>query len=255
MKLNYKTFGSGPPLIILHGLFGMLDNWRTIARMLEGKYQCILMDLRNHGRSPHDHEMNYQVMSADLLAWMEEKSLDHAFVMGHSMGGKVAMQFALTHPDKVDKLIIVDISPKKYPYHHAAEIEAIQSVKPAELKNRSEAEVAFNRVLGDDQATVQFLLKNLTRLPQGGFEWKANMPVLIARYLQLMEGISGSTSYKKPVLFIRGGRSNSLTEEDWPLIVSIFPQAQLITIPDAGHWVHADQPKAINDHIVTFIDS
>ena len=254
MKLNYKSFGSGPPLIILHGLFGMLDNWRTIARMLEEKYQCILVDLRNHGRSPRADEMNYQVMSADLFEFIEEMQLDHATVMGHSMGGKVAMEFALKHPDNVDKLIIVDISPGKYPFHHGAEIEAIQSIKPSELKNRAEAEDIFSRFLGNDQATIQFLLKNLTRLPHGGFEWKANMPVLIAGYPQLMEAITGPTVFEKPALFIRGGRSNSVSEEDWPLIVSLFPQAQLITIANAGHWVHADQPKTFKDQIIAFID-
>ncbi len=138
LKLNYKLLGSGPPLIILHGLFGMLDNWRTIARMLENKYQCILVDLRNHGRSSHDDEMNYQVMAQDVLQLMNDLHIKHAILLGHSMGGKVAMQFALTYPEMVEKLIVVDIAPKKYPLHHNLEIEAIQSVEPANLKNRAE---------------------------------------------------------------------------------------------------------------------
>src|SRR5258706_5361879 len=121
MNLNYKIFGSGPPLIIVHGLFGMLDNWRTIAKMLEDKYQCILVDLRNHGRSPHDDEMNYKVMIEDILELMNNLHIDHAVIMGRSMGGKVAMLLALTYPDKVEKLIVVDISPKKYSAHHQSE--------------------------------------------------------------------------------------------------------------------------------------
>jgi len=255
MKLNYKFFGTGPPLIILHGLFGMLDNWRTIARMLENKYQCILVDLRNHGRSPHDDEMNYQVMSKDVLELMNDLHIDHTILMGHSMGGKVAMQFALTYPDRVEKLIVVDIAPKKYPLHHNHEIEAIQSVEPAKLKNRAEAEEILTRFLSDDKATIQFLLKNLSRLPKGGFEWKANMPVLITMYNQLMVAIVASTTFDKPVLFIRGERSNSLKDEDWPSILSLFPHAHLITIADAGHWVHTDQPETLKEQILVFMDA
>ncbi len=232
----------------------MLDNWRTIARMLEDKYQCILVDLRNHGRSPHDDEMNYKVMTEDVLELMNNLHIEHTYLMGHSMGGKVAMLFALTYPEKVDKLIVVDISPKKYPFHHGVEIEAIESIHPAEIKNRSEAEELLTEKLGSDQATIQFLMKNLSRLPDDGFEWKANMPVLIANYDRLMEGIGTSDSFDKPTLFIRGQKSNSLKDEDWPMILSLFPKALLVTIPNAGHWVHADQPEALKNEVLAFID-
>lgn len=255
MKLNYKIFGSGPPLIILHGLFGMLDNWRTIAKMLEEKYQCILVDLRNHGRSPHDEEMNYKVMSQDVLELMNDLRIDHAVILGHSMGGKVAMGFALTFPSKVEKLIVVDIAPKQYALHHSLEMEAIQSVEPGKLENRAEAEKILIRFLGDDHVTIQFLLKNLFRLPQGGFEWKANMSVLIAKYDRLMDAIVSKATFDQPVLFIRGWRSNSLTDEDWSPILSLFPQAQLITIAEAGHWVHADRPEALKNQLIAFIDA
>lgn len=254
MKLNYKILGSGPPLIILHGLFGMLDNWRTIARMLEDKFQCILVDQRNHGRSPHDDEMNYKLMAEDVLELMNDLHIEHTYLMGHSMGGKVAMLFALTHPEKVDKLIVVDISPKKYPFHHGAEIEAIESIHPAALVSRKEAEDLLAQKLGDDQATIQFLMKNLSRVPDDGFEWKANMPVLISNYDKLMEGIVTSDVFDKPVLFIRGQKSNSVRDEDWSAILTLFPSARLTTIPDAGHWVHADQPEALKNEVLAFID-
>jgi len=254
MKLNHKSFGSGPPLIILHGLFGMLDNWRTIAKMLEGQYQCILVDLRNHGRSPKSDEMNYEAMANDVLHLMDDLHIQHTNLMGHSMGGKVAMQLALTHPDRIDKLIVVDISPKKYPIHHKEETEAIKSIEPSKLANRSEAEEKLAQFLGDDQATIQFILKNLTRLPEGGFEWKANMPVLIGNYPNLMEPVTGP-AFGKPVLFIRGSRSNSVRNEDWPMILSLFPTARLVTVPDAGHWVHADQPESLKEHLLTFLHS
>ena len=253
MKLNYKIFGSGPSLIILHGLFGMLDNWRSIARMLEGQYQCILVDLRNHGKSPRDGVMNYKVMAEDILELMNDLKINHAVIMGHSMGGKVAMQFALSYPDRVDKLIVVDIAPKKYSSHHHAELDAIQSIEPLRLKDRTEAEVTLTKYLGSDQATIQFLMKNLTRRNNGGFEWKANMPVLIAQYDQLMEGVTSSSPFTKPTLFIRGERSDSIRDQDWPLVLSLFPFARLVTISNAGHWVHADQPETLKDQVQAFI--
>jgi esterase len=253
MKLNYKIFGSGPPLIILHGLFGMLDNWRTIAKMLEDKYQCILVDLRNHGRSPHNDEMNYKVMTEDIHELINSLHIDHSAIMGHSMGGKVAMLFSITYPEMVDKLIVVDISPGKYSAHHQLELQAIESIVPGKINTRAEAEKALTVFLKDDMVTVQFLLKNLTRLPSGGFEWKANMPVLIAKYNNLMEEIISPIPFDKPVLFIRGDRSDSVKDEDWPFIHSLFPQAKMVTVADAGHWVHADQPQALTQQVISFL--
>ena len=255
MKLNHKILGSGPPLIILHGLFGMLDNWRTVARMMEGKFQCILVDLRNHGKSPHSDVMNYKVMSEDILELMNTLSLPFAIVLGHSMGGKVAMQFALDHPDKVEKLIIVDISPKQYPRHHDHVLNAIESIDPAKLPDRAEAEKNFRSHLAGDEATIQFLLKNLNRRHQGGFEWKGNMPVIIKEYDSLMEEIKSDKTFPKPTLVILGELSNSVRDEDWPGFQKLFPECQLVTISKAGHWVHADQPKAITEAILTFTGS
>src|SRR5687767_9372372 len=143
MHLNYKISGSGPPIIFLHGLFGMLDNWRTIARALEIRYQCILVDLRNHGRSPRSDEMNYNVMSDDVLKLMDDLKLESAIILGHSMGGKVAMELALKFPERISKLIVVDISPRAYPPHHADVIGAIESIDPSALENRSDAENKF----------------------------------------------------------------------------------------------------------------
>lgn len=255
MKLHYKIIGSGSPIIILHGLFGMLDNWRTIARMLEDKYQCILVDLRNHGKSPHDDEMNYEVMADDILELLIDLNLTSVDLIGHSMGGKVAMQFALTYPDRVKNLLIIDISPKKYPPHHQVVIKAIESIDPPSLKDRLEAENSFRRHLGNDESTIQFLLKNLTRLPEQGFEWKACMSILIANYEVLMDSINVHATYDKPTLFIRGDLSKSVIDEDWNQIHNIFPAARLITIPNAGHWVHADQPKALAEVIMELISA
>ncbi len=253
MKLNYKTFGSGPPVIILHGLFGMLDNWRSIARALQANFQCILVDLRNHGKSPHDAEMNYKVMSEDILELTNDLLIESAIIMGHSMGGKVAMQFALTYPERVDKLIIIDISPKKYPPHHDHVIEAIESIDPENLVKRTDAEEILRKHIRNDEPTIQFLLKNLNRLPEGGFGWKANMPVLVAEYGSLLDGISSDTICHKRGIFIRGELSGSLKDDDWPEIQALFPNTQLVTIPGAGHWVHIDQPRALIEVLLAFI--
>jgi pimeloyl-ACP methyl ester carboxylesterase len=253
MKLHHKIYGTGDPVIILHGLFGMGDNWRNIARLMESQYQCIMVDLRNHGRSPHDPVMNFMVMTDDILELMNDLGLDKTTVMGHSMGGKVAMQLALNHSSKVDKLIVVDIAPKFYPPHHDAVIDAIQSFDPGTLKERSEAEDAFARVLGNNYSIIQFLMKNLTRLPHGGFEWKPNMPVIIDAYNHLVEDVTFYQPYYGPTLFVRGENSGYILDEDLGHIRELFPNLHLSTIPGAGHWVHADAPGPFTGEVLAFL--
>lgn len=253
MKLNHKISGTGKPVIIMHGLFGMLDNWRSIAKMLEEDFQCILVDLRNHGKSPHTVEMNYDLMVDDVIELMENLHLPSAIILGHSMGGKVAMQLALEHPGRVEKLIVVDIAPKEYPPHHEDVIAAIQAIDPGALQDRDQAENIFAQHLGDDQATIQFLLKNLSRKPEGGFEWKANMPALIDHYSDLMKEISQENRFEGPALFVRGDESESVLDEDWTSILDLFPNAVLISISRAGHWVHADAPDAFAREIKLFM--
>lgn len=253
MKLVYKTYGTGDPVIILHGLFGMGDNWRSIARMMEDQHQCIVADLRNHGRSPHDPVMNLAVMTDDLLELLEDLQLKRASFIGHSMGGKVAMQFALLYPDLVDKLVVVDIAPKHYPPHHARVIEAILAADPSHLRERSEVEERLASHLGQDQSTIQFLMKNLSRTPEGHLEWKSNMPVIIDAYQNLMEEVTPLAPFTGPVLFVRGEKSKYILDEDLPLIHDLFPEAKLITIPGAGHWVHADAPQAFTAAVMDFL--
>lgn len=255
MKLNHKIFGTGEPIIILHGLFGMLDNWRTLARSLENTYQCILVDLRNHGRSPDDAEMNYSVMADDVLELINDLQMEQPVIMGHSMGGKVAMQFAFLYPKRLSKLIVVDIAPRKYPPHHDEVISAIEAIQPEALTDRSQAEEVLRSHLGDDEATIQFLLKNISRKPEGGFEWKANMPVLIAEYDSLMAEVTSDTPFTMPVLYVKGAKSNSISPADEDQIRDLFPNSTLVTIPDAGHWVHADQPAALLDVVLSFLQT
>ncbi len=254
MKLIHKIYGTGQPLIIMHGLFGSGDNWRSIARMMEPHYQSIVVDMRNHGRSPHDPEMNFQVMADDILELMTDLKLEKVSLLGHSMGGKVAMQFSFLHPDLVEKLIVVDIAPKYYPPHHDVVIEAIESIDPKQLTDRMEAENAMARFLGNDQATIQFLMKNLARLPEGGFEWKPNMPVIIDAYYHLMEDVSPTEPFSGPVLFIRGEKSRYILDEDIPQIKTLFPNSSLVTISGAGHWVHADAPEMFTKAVLAFLN-
>jgi pimeloyl-ACP methyl ester carboxylesterase len=172
--------------------------------------------------------------------------------MGHSMGGKVAMQMALMQPERVRKLIVVDISPGPYPHHHHDELSAIAAIDPSKITERVDAEQIFRSHL-DDEGTIQFLMKNLSRQPEGNYAWKANMPVLIDHYDNLMKGIETSETFQGPVLFIKGAKSTSVKDQDLPLIRSLFPQAELISIDDAGHWVHADKPAALIDSVLTFL--
>ncbi len=255
MKLNHKIYGSGQPIIILHGLFGMGDNWRNIAKKLEDHFQSIVVDMRNHGRSPHDPVMDFMTMADDVLELMTGLHIEKASIMGHSMGGKVAMQFALLHPEMVDKLIMVDIAPKYYSSRHEEVIEAIESIQIDQMKERSEVEFALTRFLGRDQSTIQFLMKNLSRVPEGGFEWKANMPVIIKAYENLMEEVKPDKIYAGPVLFVRGENSSYILDEDFQTIRAIFPNSSLATIPNAGHWVHADSPELFVSEILGFLRS
>ena len=255
MKLHYKIFGKGEPIIILHGLFGMLDNWRSMARSLEEQYQCILADLRNHGKSPHAEEIDYNLMAEDVKEVMDHLRLETVHLWGHSMGGKVAMQLALAYPERIKTLVVIDISPRAYPPHHDNVLDAIGAIHLGEIAERSEAEQILRNHLGNDEATIQFLLKNLSRRPGGGFEWKANMPVLIREYDSFMHGISSDRSFKKPVLFVRGELSNSVKDEDWPEIQQLFQEARLVTIPGAGHWVHADKPDELKEAILAFMET
>ena len=197
--------------------------------------------------------MNYSVMADDVHELMLDLDLDDAILLGHSMGGKVVMQFASTYPELTEKLIVVDIAPKHYPPHHEKVIEAINAINPSSLQTRNEAEEILRQYLGRDEDTIQFMMKNLSRLPEKGFEWKANMPGIIAAYDHLMQDISVMHPYLGPTLFIGGERSTYVTESDMASIRHIFPEAKLEIIPAAGHWVHADNPAHFAQSILHFL--
>lgn len=252
--LYYREFGAGDPVIILHGLFGFSDNWQTIAKGLSEHHLVVTPDLRNHGRSAHLPTHTYPEMAEDLKQFMEEKWMFSAAVVGHSMGGKVAMQLALSHPDMVEKLVVVDMEPQQADDNHSDIFEALLEMDLSKMTDRKEAE-NFLAARITDPGTRQFLLKNITREDNGAFVWKMNLPVLWKHFPDVLAAVGGDQPFEKPALFVRGSRSNYIKDEDWPGVKKLFPQAELVTIQDAGHWVHADKPRELLEVLQHFLKS
>lgn len=240
VKLHYKHSGTGEPVLILHGLFGMLDNWQTFSRYLSQKYSVYSIDLRNHGRSPHSDAFDYPTLGDDIIEFITTHNLGRIHLIGHSLGGKVAMQVALSHPDSIDHLMIVDMAPKAYASGHDEIIDALLSIQPAEMQSRKHIEEALMDKLRDP-GIVLFLMKNIARREDGPLYWRMNLPVLVAQYQNITAAITSTTVFDGPTLFVRGGRSRYIQDSDWPEILKLFPHAQLRTVEQAGHWVHADQ--------------
>ncbi|GAB3934867.1 alpha/beta fold hydrolase [Larkinella terrae] len=254
MKLYFRQTGeTGTPIIILHGILGSSDNWLTISKAIaEHNHRVFLVDQRNHGRSPRSEEFNYDVMAADLMEFITDHQLEKPVVIGHSMGGKTVMQFAMDYPGHYSHLVIVDIAPKFYPVHHAELIRGLKAIDLAMLKNRNEADEILSRF--EPILTVrQFLLKNLYRNEQGQFDWRLNLPVIE----QELYGIGGELRnlriVTEPTLFIRGSESPYIKDEDELEIKRIFPNSTLETIQDAGHWVQAEKPAEFVETLIRFL--
>jgi pimeloyl-ACP methyl ester carboxylesterase len=244
MDLNFKSFGQGPPLVILHGLFGTLDNWQTLGKRWAEDFTVFLVDQRNHGRSPHADVIDYPTMAADLKEFLEHNWIYETHLLGHSMGGKTAMQFALDYPDLVDRLVVVDIAPREYPGGHQVIFEALFDLDLATLDDRREADALLARRI-PQRGIRQFLLKNLTRSRDGGYAWKMNLPAIRRHYPDILANIVPTEVFTGPALFIRGDKSDYVTDADWPATHDLFPNARLETIAGAGHWVHAEQPDVL----------
>ena len=253
MKLNYKKSGKGQPFVILHGLFGSLDNWQTIARKLSENFEVYIVDQRNHGQSPHSEIWNYQVMANDLYEFFQDNRISNAILLGHSMGGKTAMHFALEHCELLNKLIVVDIAPKSYPVHHDKILEGLLAIDLENVSSRKEVEEQLSLYILDP-GTKQFLMKNLywKDLEAKKLAWRFNLDV-INRHIEIVgkTTIEGKTCHV-PTLFVRGEKSNYILEADMEPAKSIFPNSKLIIIPNAGHWVHAEQPQLFLETIIAF---
>lgn len=240
MQLHYHRSGQGRPLVILHGLFGTWENLGSSVKALAQEWDVIAPDLRNHGRSPHSDQHSYPLMASDLAELLDQLQLDSVSLLGHSMGGKVAMEFAMTHPQRVEKLIVVDIAPVAYPAHHTAIFKAVKSIELATLKSRSDADHQL-RAAVESPGVRAFLLKNLYR-EEGEFRWRANFDRLEAEY----ENIAAAPAegrFDRPTLFIKGANSNYLLSEYQAAVSARFSAVELKIISDAGHWPHAEKPE------------
>lgn len=257
MKLFFREYtpaqDSGKqPIVILHGLFGSSDNWLTQAKLFSSDYKVFTVDQRNHGQSPHDDTWDYKSMVSDLNTFFEDHHINDAIVIGHSMGGKTAMNFALAHPDKVSKLIIVDISPRYYDLEHYTILEGLNAMNLAEITSRNEADAQLSQYVPEPDVR-QFLLKNLQRKAEGGFSWKINLPVISKNLSNIGVDLLYKGTFDKPTLFIRGGRSRYVPDADWPRIQEVFPNALLETM-DTGHWVQAEKPQEFVDIVKRWVD-
>jgi esterase len=251
MKLFYRELGQGQPIIIMHGIFGSSDNWLTQSKILAEKYRVISLDLRNHGQSPHDETFDYSSMANDLLLFIKDHKLENPIIIGHSMGGKVAMNFAVAHPEMLERLVVVDISPRPYNLEHYVIIDGLKSVPIKTISSRNEADAALVPFVPESDVR-QFLLKNLQRKPEGGFTWKINLPVIDKNLSNIGVDLQFPGTFDKPTLFIRGGRSKYVRDEDMTRIKEIFPKAILETL-DTGHWVQAEKPKEFVDLLLKWL--
>jgi esterase len=252
VRLHFREYGKGNPLVILHGMCGSLDNWHTVSRRLAARFRVLAVDQRNHGQSPHHEEMSYARMAGDLSEFFEEQSIANAPVMGHSMGGKTAMQFAFDFPEKISRLIVVDIAPRAYEPVHATALQALLAVDLKSCPTRETVEAAVATPV-PDPLVRQFLLKNLARDSGGVFRWKLNLRNILQSYSLLNAAIDPPRPSETPALFIRGGRSDFIQEQDFAAIRHCFPRAELCTIGKAGHWVQADAPEALVARVEQFL--
>jgi esterase len=242
MQLHLKESGQGRAVMLLHGMLGSADNWHYIALRLAGSFHVFAVDQRNHGHSPHNDEMNYPLMAADIEEVFAARGIESATVIGHSLGGKTAMQFALQFPDRVEKLVVVDVAPRAYAPAHEKIFAALLALDLKSFSSRQAIEDALAPEI-PDLVLRRFLLKNLGRNSAGEFFWKMNLRGIAENYWRLREPLSAPAPFAKPALFIRGGKSNYINPEDEGLIRELFPRSEIQTITNACHWVHADQPE------------
>lgn len=254
LTLHTDSIGNGPDLVILHGLFGSGENWRNQARKLAARYTVHSMDARNHGDSPHHPAMSYPLMANDVIATCQQLNLQRIHLLGHSMGGKTAMQVSLQMPDLIDQLIIVDIGPQQYPPHHDRILQGMKSLQQTSCDSRSAADAHLQTYV-EDKTVRAFLLKNLQRTDTGDYRLKINVDAIASGYPSISAAVEAdkNTSYDAPVLFIKGATSDYLRAEDRQSVMSIFPQARLKTIDGAGHWPHSEKPDVVFKIISDFL--
>lgn len=252
MKLNYKQFGQGEPLIILHGLLGSLDNWQSIAKKLAERNTVYILDQRNHGKSPHSEDFSYELLVNDLLNFYAEHNIRSANLLGHSMGGKAVMYFALKYPEKTSRLIVVDVAPVNYEDRHSIIFEALLSADLQNAKTREEVQRHIEKYLRNP-ANIQFLMKGLERNDNNRFVWRFNVDVLHKQYKEIMGFPPSENVFTQPTLFLKGENSDYITAENYPQIAHYFPNNEITEIAHAGHWVHAENPADFIKEVESFL--
>ncbi|MFM9838395.1 MAG: alpha/beta fold hydrolase [Cyclobacteriaceae bacterium] len=253
MKLFYRQAGQGQPLIILHGLFGSSDNWYSLSKVFSESFTVYTVDQRNHGQSPHSDEFDYKLLTEDLEEFLQEHAIKDPIVIGHSMGGKTAMNLAIKNPSLIQKLIVVDIAPKSYPVHHDQILDGLTAIPIATLASRNEADTILAKFVPELDVR-QFLLKNLSRNSNGKFEWKINVSAIEKHIEEIGQGMQYEGTFAKPTLFIKGARSNYFKPGDDELILKLFPAAKMTTL-DTGHWVQAEKPQEFVQSVLNFLNN
>ena len=254
VKLHTTSSGTGQPLVLLHGLFGMGNNLGAVARALQSHYRVHSLDLPNHGRSGWLDGGDLPAMAECVRLWMEHHGLESARFLGHSLGGKVAMQLALSHPERVEALVVADIAPVAYPPHHDAIFAALDAVAAARCRSREEASELMARYIAE-AGVIQFLLMSLQRGGDGSYAWRFNLEGIRRDYSALRDAPAAVAPYAGPVLFIKGGESDYIREENRHQILGLFPHATLKMMPGCGHWLHAERPSLFNSIARRFLES
>ncbi len=251
VQLNTKKLGNGKPIFILHGLFGSLDNWQTIANELLKHFTIYLIDLRNHGKSPHTHDMTYKLMSEDIQKLMLDEKLEKINIIGHSMGGKVCYQLLNDISNQIEKAMIIDIAPKRYKGGHDEVFKAMFSLDLDRLTKRSDAEFIISQYI-PEKSVQQFILKNLDRQSDHCFEWKFNLETLYNEYDKICEEIIFDKVCNAPTRIISGSLSQYVTQAEIDKMKTHFSNLSWHIVEDSGHWVHAEKPKEMLDEITSF---
>lgn len=254
MKLFTRRYSeSGQPLVILHGLFGNQGNWAWHAGELSGAFAVSAMDLRNHGRSDWDDEHTYRRMAEDVLETMDAHGIEQTYLLGHSMGGKTAMQLALLAPERISRLVVVDIAPVTYPKTDYLPLKAMSAVPLDAISSRSEADKVMSGI-EPEAAVREFLLTNLQRDKQGGFQWRCNLQAIANNFPQIISWPDDATgTFSKPTLFIKGEQSDYILAEHRATIEGYFSDPKLKVISNAGHWVHSEKPQVFQKIVQDFL--
>lgn len=256
IPLFYREFGQEheTTFIILHGLFGMSDNWVTMAKKFAANFHVIIPDLRNHGQSPHTEDFSYELMAQDIIALMDEKGVSSAHIMGHSMGGKLLMHLAFDYPERLYHIIIADMSMRAGEFReiHASIMDAIAKTKMEEFTSYSQLQTHLERFISS-RKIILFVMKNIKKTPDNTFQWKLNYNSLYQNTHKIMEEVLPSEPFEKPCLLLRGEKSDYVSDEDFEEIKMAFPKAELQTLPDASHWLHADKPKLFYNSCLNFL--